>query len=91
MNFGGFAVSLPQDWAATVLHEFGHALGLQHEHQHPVGGCDLDFRWEDDPGYTPTFDGFGQFITDSNGKPPSVYTVLGGPRTASRSRRSITA
>jgi hypothetical protein len=21
-----------------VLHEFGHALGLVHEHQHPAGG-----------------------------------------------------
>jgi hypothetical protein len=31
MNFGWLE-------AGTVLHEFGHALGLIHEHQNPVGG-----------------------------------------------------
>jgi hypothetical protein len=60
MNFGGFAQGLPADFETTVLHEFGHALGFQHEHQSPVGGCDLDFRWEGDPGYQPTTDGSGQ-------------------------------
>lgn len=45
MNFGGFAQRLPQDWSATVLHEFGHALGFQHEHQHPTGVCEAEFRW----------------------------------------------
>jgi hypothetical protein len=79
MNFGGFVQALPQDWAATVLHEFGHALGFHHEHQHPVGGCDLDFRWEDDPGYIPTVDNFGQFVADVDGRRPGIYTVLGGP------------
>lgn len=79
MNFGGFALALPQSWRGTVLHEFGHALAFQHEHQHPVGGCDLDFRWEDDPGYIPSVDGDGQFIPDDNGKRPGIYTVLGGP------------
>ena len=79
MNFGGFHINLPASWAGTVLHEFGHAIGFQHEHQHPVGGCDLDFRWEDSPGYVPTVDNFGQFIPDPNGKRPGIYTVLGGP------------
>jgi len=79
MIYGGFAQSLPPDWEATVLHEFGHALGFQHEHQHPIGGCDLDFRWEDDPGYVPTVNNLGQFIPDPSGKRPGIYTVLGGP------------
>lgn len=79
MNFGGFAVNLPSAWAGTVLHEFGHALAFQHEHQIPVGGCDLDFRWDDDSGYSPTVDGNGQFIPDGNSRRPGIYTVLGGP------------
>lgn len=79
MNFGGFHIDLPTGWQATVLHEFGHALGFHHEHQHPTGGCDNEFRWNDDAGYIPTTDQFGQFITDMNGHRPGIYTVLGGP------------
>jgi hypothetical protein len=79
LNLGGYADELPNDWQATVLHEFGHALGFHHEHQHPIGGCELDFRWDDDPGYKPTRDSFGQFIVDASGKRPGLYTVLGGP------------
>jgi len=78
MNFGGFTLGLPADWKATVVHEFGHAFGFQHEHQHPIGGCDLDFRWEDDSGYVPTLDAQRQFIVDSAGRRPGIYTVLGG-------------
>lgn len=29
-----------------VLHEFGHALGMMHEHQSPSGGCDREINWE---------------------------------------------
>ncbi|HEF4758485.1 TPA: peptidase M12 [Pseudomonas putida] len=28
-------------WTGIILHEFGHALGLEHEHQHP----DADIDW----------------------------------------------
>jgi hypothetical protein len=79
MNYGGFAQALPSGWQGTVLHEFGHAFGFQHEHQSPIGGCDLDFRWEDDLGYVRTTDGFGQFDVDAQGRRPGIYTVLGGP------------
>jgi hypothetical protein len=61
-----------------VLHEFGHALGLLHEHQHPKEGCEKEFRFEDDAGYTPTKDRDGQFIEDKAGKRPGIYTVFGG-------------
>ena len=77
MNYEGFDRSLPGDWQAVVLHEFGHALGFEHEHQHPAGGC--DFRWDDDSGYQPTTDSFGQFTPDSQGRRPGIYTLLGGP------------
>lgn len=78
MNFGGFHLSRPASWKGTVLHEFGHALGFQHEHQHPADGCDSEFRWYDDVGYIPTTDSFGQYIKDANGRRPGIYTVLGG-------------
>ncbi len=30
----------------TILHEFGHALGLLHEHQSPVSNCANEFNWD---------------------------------------------
>ena len=42
MNFGWIdANSAEDELRSVVLHEFGHALGLIHEHQSPVGG----FKW----------------------------------------------
>jgi hypothetical protein len=51
MNFQAFDRYQPTGWRATVLHEFGHALGFEHEHQNPNGQCDKQFRWDDDSGY----------------------------------------
>lgn len=76
MNFGGFDTQLPTDWAGTVRHEFGHALGFEHEHQSPAGGC--DFRYDNDPGYKPTTDGAGWYGNDPQGRRPGLYTYLGG-------------
>ena len=79
MNFSAFDVGRPATWRGTVLHEFGHALGLHHEHQHPLNGCDGEFRWDDDPGYTPTTNADGVYVADAQGLRPGLYTVLGGP------------
>ncbi|WP_437321271.1 matrixin family metalloprotease [Sorangium sp. So ce385] len=39
MNFGWLTLESTQaDVESVVLHEFGHALGLIHEHQHPENG-----------------------------------------------------
>lgn len=77
MNLEAFDVDFPANGAGVVLHEFGHALGFEHEHSHPATPC--DFRWEDDPQYVATRDGHGQFMPDPSGRRPGVYTVLGGP------------
>ena len=77
LNLHGFDFELPTDWKTTALHEFGHAIGFEHEHQSPGATC--QFRFDDDLGYVPTRNGLGQFINDPTGKRPGLYTVLGGP------------
>jgi len=43
MNFGWFGPSTPdEEYNRTVTHEFGHALGCIHEHQHPQAGIPWD-------------------------------------------------
>ncbi|MFM9903651.1 MAG: hypothetical protein ACKVQJ_03660 [Pyrinomonadaceae bacterium] len=78
MNFEGFIGNLPDDWQATVLHEFGHALGFQHEHQSTISSCEQEYRWDDEPGYVPTVDQYHQFVPDNSGRRPGIYTTLGG-------------
>jgi hypothetical protein len=78
MNFQGFPDGLPADWQGVVLHEFGHAVGFEHEHQSPAANCNAEFRFDDDPGYIATKDIYGSFIQDSQGRRPGIYTVLGG-------------
>lgn len=51
MNFEGFdrktAAQIKDGWnGGTVRHEFGHAIGLIHEHQSPKASCEQDFDWD---------------------------------------------
>ncbi len=78
LNLGGFTGGRPADWEGTVRHEFLHALAFQHAHQNLRGPCEDEFRWEDDPGYLPTQDGYGTFIADDTGRRPGIYTYLAG-------------
>jgi hypothetical protein len=79
LSLQGFDKQLPTDWEAIVLHEFGHAFGFEHEHQNPSGGCDAEFRFEDDLGYVETKDNWKQLIADSKGRHPGLYRFLGTP------------
>jgi hypothetical protein len=81
MNFQNFpsAPPSPPFFGAVIKHEFGHALGFEHEHQGPKEGCENELRWEDDEGYVPTKDSDGYYVRDVQGRCPGVYTVYGGP------------
>ena len=42
MTFGFNANTSEESMRGTILHEFGHAIGLKHEHQHP--DCPIDWN-----------------------------------------------
>ncbi|WP_162914253.1 hypothetical protein [Taklimakanibacter lacteus] len=48
LNLGGYlGITQLSDYGkGTVRHEFGHALGIEHEHQNPKGGCDDEYNWK---------------------------------------------
>jgi len=54
LNFEDFDKLTPQQLETgndgflrgTIIHEFGHALGLRHEHQSPNGNCDEEYNWQ---------------------------------------------
>jgi hypothetical protein len=78
LNLEGYHIQRPASWKRTTRHEFLHALAFNHEHQSPAGGCDAEFRWEDDLGYQPTKDANGVYIADTLGRQPGIYTYLAG-------------
>lgn len=56
MNLQFFGVDTPRytngqpapeiELRRIILHEFGHALGMMHEHQSPQADCDQEINWE---------------------------------------------
>jgi hypothetical protein len=78
MNLGGLDSKSRDYIVGTVLHEFGHALGAHHEHQHPGSGCDGEWRWDDDAGYVSTTDADGYLIEDQYNRWPGIYTIMSG-------------
>lgn len=78
LNLEGFNIQKPANWQGVVRHEFLHAVAFHHEHQSPSGGCNDEFRWQDDPGYQPTQNANGAYVNDSQGRRPGIYTYLAG-------------
>lgn len=48
INFERFNTVPPpsQRFERVVLHEFGHALGMYHEHQNEIAHCEKEYKWE---------------------------------------------
>lgn len=48
MNLALFDINPPAEpeFTQIVLHEFGHALGFQHEHQSYLAPCETEFLWD---------------------------------------------
>lgn len=58
------------DWTPNWIHEFGHALGLPHEHWNPLGPCSAEYKRADydwngpyDPHSIMNYCGYGNSLT----------------------------
>jgi hypothetical protein len=75
MNFQHFDIVPPPEarFRGVVLHEFGHMIGLSHEHQSPEAGCDWDWRVIYDELSGPP-NNWSRETIDRNMKPYSYFT-----------------
>ncbi|MDI1265755.1 MAG: M12 family metallopeptidase [bacterium] len=69
----------------VILHEFGHAVGFEHEHQSPVGGCNSQFNWN----YLYTALGWSKAEVDRNMRQLDVSSTANGLLTTAFDRKSI--
>lgn len=69
----------------VILHEFGHAIGFEHEHQSPVGGCDQQFNWS----YLYTSLGWSKEEVDFNMRQLNVSSSMNGLLVTPFDRQSI--
>jgi hypothetical protein len=86
LNLQGLDTSAFSDAdAGVILHEFGHAIGFEHEHQSPVSGCEEEFNWD----YLYTAMGWSPAEVDRNMKRLNVSSSMGGLLTTNFDRQSI--
>lgn len=91
VNLEAFDTNLPDDATVKrlVLHEFGHALGFDHEHQAPSAGCDSEIdwayadQWLGKQGWSP------QMVKDNLGALDVSSGAYAGPALTSVDRKSI--
>src|SRR4051812_34894541 len=69
----------------VILHEFGHAVGFEHEHQSPLGGCNSQFNWN----YLYTSLGWSKAEVDRNMRQLDVSSSANGLLTTAFDRKSI--
>lgn len=65
----------------TILHEFGHALGLGHEHYHVQ--CQADLKFDADPGYVASVapapgNSPPEYVPDAQNRSPGLYKAMAG-------------
>lgn len=71
LNLSKFDKNPPPEprFTGIVLHEWGHALAIHHEHQSPSGGCETEYNWPLLYKYYETNYGWNQAKVDNNLKP----------------------
>lgn len=69
----------------VILHEFGHAVGFEHEHQSPLGGCNSQFNWN----FLYTALGWSKAEVDRNMRQLDVSSSANGLSTTAFDRKSI--